>query len=305
MPYMFVDEIDGKESLQRKKDPHILEKLTSDQELSGILNLVIARAKEIALDKKIHRKADSFARYEEQSYSVSDFLDKFVEFDSDNRYDPAYQVSSDDLFAYFEEYTKYMIGAKASRKKFSMLVGKENGEASRTVRILDMPVRGFRGLRFDDKEYESFIEKKKFEYSPLCNYSNDPLTICNEGNNNNSNSNVTNVTIYHKLLESIGMNGLSLSVRASKTTIVTTFVTKSGDSEKTIIPNESGIVSAEMEDILKRSLSIMQHGRKPVTHCVLAIHCENLGMKIPTKTCAAWLKGRGWKEAAPGWDAPR
>lgn len=304
MPYMFVDVVDTKDSLQRKKDPHILEKLTSDVELSGILNLVIERAKTIALDKKIHRKSDSFARYEEQSYSVSDFLDKFVEFDSDKRHNEDYQISSDVLFSKFEEYTKYMIGAKASRKKFSMMVGKENGEASRTVRILEMPVRGFRGLKFFDMDFDEFIERKKLEYTPICNVYNDPLTISNEDNNSKSRNDVTIVTVYHELLESIGINGLSLSVRASKETIVTTCVTEPVDSEKSIQQNESGIVSAEMEDILKRSLSIMQRGRKPVTPHVLAIHCENLDMKMPTRTCTAWLKGGGWKEAVPGWEPP-
>jgi P4 family phage/plasmid primase-like protien len=203
MPYKFVDCPDPKEPLQKLKDPHLLEKLMAEEEMSGILNLIILRAKEIAKDKKIHRRENDFEKYEEQSYSINDFMDKFIEFNPEYRDLKDYHESADFVFSKFEEYTKYMIGAKASRKKFSILLGKENGEASRTVRPIragfdGMAVRGFRGIKFDLDSFSSFIEEKKKEYS--CNACNDPVTDGRTDGKDNGKDNVTLVTIFSRIL---------------------------------------------------------------------------------------------------------
>ncbi len=203
MPYKFVDCPDPNEPLQKLKDPHLLEKLMSEDEMSGILNLIIYRAKEIAKDKKIHRRENDFEKYEEQSYSINDFMEKFVEFNPEYRDMKDFHESADFIFSKFEEYTKYMIGAKASRKKFSILLGKENGEPSRTVRPTrdgfdGLAVRGFRGLKFDLDTYSSFIEEKKKEYS--CNACNDRVTDGGTDVNIISEDNVTLVTIFSRIL---------------------------------------------------------------------------------------------------------
>lgn len=306
MPYKFVDHPDAEDPLQKKADRHLLEKLTSDKELSGILNLVILRAKDIALDRKIHRKEDSFERYEEQSYSVSDFIEKFIEFDPLYRDYKDWQQSSDFIFSKFEEYAKYTIGAKVSRKKFAFIVGKENGESSRTVRLGDsnLPVRGFRGLKFDKETFNEFIEEKKSYYATVTT-----VTTCNDNKNidsyNSSKDNVTNVTIFRRICNDLELC-VSLSERESLEHIDTTFVTKSTDSEKSDSVTMAGTLHPAEEEILERGLSIIRHLRNPVTPFVLAIHCENLDedLKLTPKKCAAWLKDRGWTESKPGWIEP-
>ena len=302
MPYKFVDHPDAEDPLQKKADRHLLEKLTTDQELSGILNLIIIRAKEIALDRRIHRKDDSFERYEEQSYSVSDFMEKFIQFDPMMRDLPSWQESSDYLFKKFEEYATLTIGAKASRKKFSRVLGKENGESSRTVRpdnLDNLPVRGFRGLRFDEIEFNRFIEEKR-DYFSKCNTCNDSVTICNDNNNDSSECNVTDVTIFRRILTALE-NGVCLPMGESSEMIVTRTVTTPDDSENEKFVTMLDSLQPQDLEVLQRSLNIMLRKRDPVTPFVLAIHCENLGTKIAPKVCANWLKADGWIENKPGW----
>lgn len=302
MPYKFVDHPDAEDPLQKKADRHLLEKLTTDQELSGILNLIIIRAKEIALDRRIHRKDDSFERYEEQSYSVSDFMEKFIQFDPMMRDLPSWQESSDYLFKKFEEYATLTIGAKASRKKFSRVLGKENGESSRTVRpdnLDNLPVRGFRGLRFDEIAFNRFIEEKR-DYFSKCNTCNDSVTICNDNNNDSSECNVTDVTIFRRILTALE-NGVCLSMRESSEMIVTRTVTTPDDSENEKFVTMLDSLQPQDLEVLQRSLNIMLRKRDPVTPFVLAIHCENLGTKIAPKVCGNWLKADGWIENKPGW----
>jgi P4 family phage/plasmid primase-like protien len=302
MPYKFVDHPDAEDPLQKKADRHLLEKLTTDQELSGILNLIIIRAKEIALDRRIHRKDDSFERYEEQSYSVSDFMEKFIQFDPMMRDLPSWQESSDYLFKKFEEYATLTIGAKTSRKKFSRVLGKENGESSRTVRpdnFDNLPVRGFRGLRFDEIEFNRFIEEKR-DYFSKCNTCNDSVTICNDNNNDSSECNVTNVTIFRRILTALE-NSVCLHMGESSETIVTRIVTTPDDSENEKVVTMLDSLQPQDLEVLQRSLNIMLRKRDPVTPFVLAIHCENLGTKIAPKVCANWLKADGWIENKPGW----
>ena len=302
MPYKFVDHPDAEDPLQKKADRHLLEKLTTDQELSGILNLIIIRAKEIALDRRIHRKDDSFERYEEQSYSVSDFMEKFIQFDPMMRDLPSWQESSDYLFKKFEEYATLTIGAKASRKKFSRVLGKENGESSRTVRpdnLDNLPVRGFRGLRFDEIEFNRFIEEKR-DYFSKCNTCNDSVTICNDNNNDSSECNVTDVTIFRRILTALE-NGVCLHMGESSEMIVTRIVTTPDDSENEKVVTMLDSLQPQDLEVLQRSLNIMLRKRDPVTPFVLAIHCENLGTKIAPKVCGNWLKADGWIENKPGW----
>jgi len=208
MPYTFCD--DPKDPMEKKKDGNLERKLTSNAELSGILNLIIRRAKDIAADRKIHRRENDFEEYEQQSHSVTDFIERFIEFHPEWRENEAYQESSDYLYSKFEEYCKYTIGAKVSRKTFSRLIGKENGEASRTIRIpvLQTPVRGFRGLLFEEKPFEDFLAPLRRELSSNCN---DLVTICNEeekdkrGKQRSNVTDVTNLTIFRRILYELNL----------------------------------------------------------------------------------------------------
>jgi len=68
--------------------------------------------------------------YERQSHSVTDFIERFIEFHPEWRDNESYQVSSDYLYSKFEEYCKYTIGAKVTRKTFARLIGIEKIDIS-------------------------------------------------------------------------------------------------------------------------------------------------------------------------------
>ena len=73
--YSFVDE--PTEIWEKKRDPQLLQKITSDQELSGLLNLIILRAREIVRTRAVHRRAIGAKlaeEYDRQSHSVSTFF---------------------------------------------------------------------------------------------------------------------------------------------------------------------------------------------------------------------------------------
>lgn len=307
MPFTFCDLPDEKDPLQKKADRHLAAKLATDQELSGILNLMIARAKVIGLDRIIHRRGDDFARYEMQSYSVSDFIERFIEFNAEYKFNNEYQEPGDFLFGKFEEFAKYTIGAKVSRKKFSILLGRENGEASRTVRAArvtmddktTVPVRGFRGLKFDDLTFNDFISKKKEEYL----HCNDINRSCNDLKNNivtdTVDGIVTTVTMFRQLLNSMEYD---ISYISSKCEGVGDTSLQEKSPSVDALCND--VLESETSDVLLRALGVMRHLKNPVTPEVLAIRAETLDTIISKDACQAWLISQGWKEDIPSWRAP-
>jgi hypothetical protein len=207
-PFQFVDNPDPKDPLQKKKDPNLEARLCTEEELSGILNLVIERAKEIIPTREIHRRENDFAAYEIQSHSISDFIDQFVAFEPMDRDNELNQISSDLLYSKFEEYTRFAVGAKMTRKKFSRYIGGKNGRPSETVYIEKTYTRGFKGLRFNENEFKAFIEEKTKEYSnnPIVTIFERSLTKENDTISNSSGSIKTSKTIFEALLKCTGNN---------------------------------------------------------------------------------------------------
>ena len=82
MPYYYIDNPNPDNLRERQKNPNLLAELTTDEELSGLLNLVVERAKEIALMGTITKRSgeDLVKEYSAQSHSVNTFLDTFCEY---------------------------------------------------------------------------------------------------------------------------------------------------------------------------------------------------------------------------------
>ena len=63
---------------EKKRDPHLLEKLTTEEERSGLLNLIIKRAPQLIKTKKIGRyksPEEMAEEYDRQSHSISGFVE--------------------------------------------------------------------------------------------------------------------------------------------------------------------------------------------------------------------------------------
>lgn len=60
MPWRFCDTPNKDEPMEKQKDPHILSKITMEQELSGVLNMVLERAPEVIEKKMIHHQPGGY-----------------------------------------------------------------------------------------------------------------------------------------------------------------------------------------------------------------------------------------------------
>ena len=99
MPFHFVTNPDPNNPLEKLRNPNLINELTTEAELSGILTLVVERAKEISKTRTITKRSgkEMVAEYNIQSNSVRHFLDTFCEYTPD---DKEYSTDSSLLIAY-------------------------------------------------------------------------------------------------------------------------------------------------------------------------------------------------------------
>jgi hypothetical protein len=163
MPYTFVDNPDPKNEFERKADQTLGERLVAEENLSGILNLIMARAPEIIKDREICRRERDFDEYEEDSYSFTNFVEQFIEVNQSCREDREYQISSDALYACFEKFTSFG-GSKMSRFSFSKKIGDHNKHPSEAIHGEDFGsrYRGFKGLRFKEAEFREYVKQESY-----------------------------------------------------------------------------------------------------------------------------------------------
>lgn len=157
-PYVFVDNPDPNNPLEKKKDPNLLDKLTSDEELSGILNMIISRAPKIIKSETITKRpaAELFSEYTRQSASAATFLEEFCEYDL-LRY-PLPEIT-EDIYEAYKEWCSYLVGEVVNDKVF----GKEirefcNGQKPKRLRVDGKKKTAYVGLVFHKDEVEKNIE---------------------------------------------------------------------------------------------------------------------------------------------------
>jgi len=163
LPYMFVANPDPDNPLEHEDDPHLFTKLTTDGELSGILNLLIWRAKEICKTEKIIKRpaADMFAEYTKQSSSLSTFWDEFCDYTPGT---PSLQISTADIYEAYKRWCSHLVGEVVNEKYFGAYLKKQCGGISpgrKTVKDEDgnnKKVRYYPGLLFDDDRANKAIE---------------------------------------------------------------------------------------------------------------------------------------------------
>jgi putative DNA primase/helicase len=78
MPWRFVDSPDTNSPMEKQRDPDIINRITTDEELSGVLNMVLERAPEVIKQRMIHRRAGGLQEYALQSRSGDIFIELFL-----------------------------------------------------------------------------------------------------------------------------------------------------------------------------------------------------------------------------------
>jgi len=185
LPYIFVANPIEDNPLEKKRDPALFEKLSTEDELSGILNLLLFRSKAIGKSKTIHKRAgaEMFAEYAEQSSSVATFLDLFCEFDGalSNLWTP-----SEAIYESYRKWCEYKVGEVVDIRYFGKQLkkfcggfdpkrGKDKDRKNTTL---------YKGLIFDNDKCKAALEALQLSLSQSC--LSVPQSNLNEGEESQS-----------------------------------------------------------------------------------------------------------------------
>jgi len=164
LPYSFITSPKEDRPEEKRKDPEMYQKTTTPEELQGILNVFVERAKEILKSKEIIRRdpKKTFEEYHEQSASVNAFLERFCEYD--NEYSKPGNESNSDIYQAYTEWCTVTVAVMVSERYFFKLL-KEFCNRDVPVRKLDLfksrKLRYHRGLTFYRDEFDSFMAQAR------------------------------------------------------------------------------------------------------------------------------------------------
>ena len=161
LPFLFLEALKEGDPQVKVRDPDLFEKLSTQQELSGILNLIIDRAKLICKTKMITKRPgeEMIKEYGEQSNSVTTFLNLFCEYDNSlsgllTEFAPVYDA--------FETWCQLTVSEKVDSGYFGKLLKKfcggfEPKKGKKTVGTKRVQVKSYRGLYFDEAECQKVL----------------------------------------------------------------------------------------------------------------------------------------------------
>lgn len=221
LPYTFLADPDPNNPLEKRRDPALFDKLTTEGELSGILNLLLFRSKAIGKSGQIHKRpgAEMFAEYNEQSSSVASFLELFCEYVEDGA---DFWTPSEPIYQAYCEWCRYKVGEVVDVRYFGKQLKNFCGgsEPKRGKDKDRKSIRLYKRLNFDSNKHKTVIGvSKSLHMSPSClheeeeeidiskhNVSMSPSNLWNEIIRRfGDSSNVQNCTLNEKSL-SIGTN---------------------------------------------------------------------------------------------------
>jgi P4 family phage/plasmid primase-like protien len=155
MPYHYVDNPDPDNPMERQKDPYLFEKLTTEEELSGILNLIIERTIKLSKTMTITKRPGEvmFAEYRKQSNSINTFLEEYCDYDLMGG--TGKDVPLDVVYDAYKAWCEIKTCDKVDEKRFGAAVKKmcDNHPPER-ITIDNHKKRIYRGFRFDAKRYQ-------------------------------------------------------------------------------------------------------------------------------------------------------
>lgn len=174
LPYQYVDDPDPENHpMERKKDPKLFEKLTTDEELSGILNLVIERTIQISQSMTITRRPgdEMFREYVQQSNSVITFIEKFCDYQEMG--DSRNNIYFDIVYKAYETWCNLLVCDKVDDRRFGAAIKKFcGGREPERVHVIgedgkDMKKRVYRGLTFDANRYAALLDHYRTIKGPI------------------------------------------------------------------------------------------------------------------------------------------
>jgi P4 family phage/plasmid primase-like protien len=168
MPFHYVDNPDPANQMERQKDPHLFEKLTTEEELSGILNLLIERTIKLSQTMTITKRPgeEMFAEYKKQSNSISTFLEAYCDYDLMGG--AGKDVFLDTVYDAYKTWCEIVVCDKVDVFRFGAAVKKlcDNHPPER-IHEGDHKRRIYRGFRFNANRYQALLDQYKTINGPL------------------------------------------------------------------------------------------------------------------------------------------
>lgn len=165
MPWRFCDNPEG--PMEKQRDPDIISKITTDEELSGVLNLVLERAPEVIKQRMIHHRDGGLQEYALQSRSGDIFTDLFLTATTDKND----RVHSDTLRTAYQRYcivtNSSMLNAKALK---TLIEDRLKRYQENNLKIDKTNRRGYECLKFDQGLFEgtmTTLENAREKDSPV------------------------------------------------------------------------------------------------------------------------------------------
>jgi P4 family phage/plasmid primase-like protien len=166
LPYVFLPNPDSENPLEKQRDPVLFEKLTTESELSGILNLLLFRSQAMGKSGQIHKRAgaEMFAEYTEQSSSVATFLELFCECDGalSNLWTP-----SEPIYEAYRQWCQLKVGEVVDIRYFGRQLKRFCGgsEPKRGKNKERKSTSEYKGLIFDKHRYNTVIKSLQLSMS--------------------------------------------------------------------------------------------------------------------------------------------
>ena len=162
LPYVFVESPDPNNPLEKQKKPELFDELTSPEELSGILNLIISRSQIIGKTLTITRRPakEMFAEYTVQSSSLLEFAEQFLIFDDTADYEESISY----IYDKYREWCSYLVGEVVDIRYFGRLLSAFcNNRPSRQTKDRNTKkfYRYYRGLKLDTDRLQQAINELK------------------------------------------------------------------------------------------------------------------------------------------------
>lgn len=153
--------------MEKQRDPDIIDRITTPEELSGVLNMVLERAPEVIKQKIIHHKDGGLQEYALQSRSGDVFIDLFLNptSNSDDK------VHTDTIQTAYQRYctvtNSSLLGSKSLR---TLIENKLNRFWEKQVKIDQINRSGYKSLKFDSALFDgtiTILEKARTECKPV------------------------------------------------------------------------------------------------------------------------------------------
>ena len=174
-PYEFLEVPDTKNPRHKKLDPHIINRITTPEELSGYLNVMLCRAQTIIKDGITPKCPHLTEGYEEQVYSLETFVERFCEIDPEKNSTQGYYARPSDLYERFDQWAELTNASRVSNKIFFKIMTQKLGRVSHTFRVDGVLTTGYEGIKFDSDKYSQEIEgiKESLKGREACSTSAD------------------------------------------------------------------------------------------------------------------------------------